>query len=76
MPARAHRDCSADIPCIRPARHWADRVYCIAARKAIPPDRAFARPVHGLVQRGEDDTFVFEELAEVAGLGQRNVFAE
>src|SRR5467141_104528 len=40
------------------------------------PDRTLPRPVHGLVELREDDAFVFEELPEVVGLGQRDMFAQ
>jgi len=40
------------------------------------PDGTLARPVHGLVERREDDAFIFQEIPEVVGLGQRDVFAE
>src|SRR6266849_3753393 len=40
------------------------------------PDRAFARPIHGLIQRGEDDPLIFQQLAEVIRLGQRDVLAQ
>jgi hypothetical protein len=40
------------------------------------PDRAAARPVHGFVERREDNAFVFEELAEVVWLGEGDVLAE
>ena len=40
------------------------------------PDGAAARPVHGFVERGEDDAFVFEELAEVVWLCEGDVLAE
>src|SRR5439155_2251697 len=44
--------------------------------EAKRPDRAFAGPVHGCIERGEDDAFVLQEAAEVVGLGERDVFAE
>jgi hypothetical protein len=44
--------------------------------KAERPDGAFARPVHGFVERREDDAFVFQEIAEVVGLCECDVFAE
>ena len=34
------------------------------------PDGTSARPVHGFVELGEDYAFVFEQLAEVVGLGE------
>src|SRR5579872_3425313 len=40
------------------------------------PDGAAAGPVHGFVERGEDDAFVFEQLAEVVGLCEGDVLAE
>ena len=44
--------------------------------KAERPDGALASPVHGFVERGEDDAFVLQKAAEVVGLGQGDVFAE
>ena len=44
--------------------------------EAERPDGAFARPVHGFVERREDDAFIFEEVPEVFRLSQRDVFAE
>jgi hypothetical protein len=40
------------------------------------PDGAAASPVHSFVERGEDDAFVFEQLAEVVRLGEGDVLAE
>jgi len=40
------------------------------------PDRAAAGPVHGFVERREEDAFVFKELAEVVRLGEGDILAE
>ncbi len=40
------------------------------------PDRAAASPVHGFVERREDNAFVFEKLAEVVRLGEGDILAE
>src|SRR5438445_5108608 len=40
------------------------------------PDRAPTRPIHGFIERGENNAFVFEQLAEIVWLGQCDVFAE
>src|SRR5258708_7323630 len=49
-----------------------------AASQSEPerPDRTLARPIYSLIERGEDNAFVLEKLAEVVGFGQRDVFAE
>ena len=47
-----------------------------ASPKSEGPDGAAACPVHGFVERGEDNAFVFEELAEVVWLGEGDVLAE
>jgi len=44
--------------------------------EAERPNGTLARPVHGLIERGEDDAFVFQKIAEVVGPGQCDVFAE
>jgi len=36
--------------------------------EAERPDRASARPVHGFIERGENNAFVFEQLAEIVCL--------
>src|SRR5208283_178269 len=40
------------------------------------PNGAFASPVHGFIELGEDDAFILKELAEIIGLGEGNAFAE
>src|SRR5216683_4141034 len=49
-----------------------------AAGEAKPerPDGAFARPVDGLVKRGEDDAFVLQQLAEIVRLRKGDVFPQ
>jgi hypothetical protein len=39
------------------------------------PDGAFAGPVHGFIELGEDDAFVLKELAKIVGFGERNALA-
>jgi len=39
------------------------------------PDGAFAGPVYGLIELGEDDAFVLKELAEIVGFGEGDAFA-
>src|SRR6266404_6237725 len=54
----------------------------IAARpqSSSPPgaamDETLPRPIHRLIQRGEDDPLIFQQLAEVIRLGQRDVLAQ
>src|SRR6266566_1008144 len=44
--------------------------------KTERPDGAFARPVDGLIERREDDAFVLEELPEIVGFGECDVFPQ
>src|SRR6266481_2033110 len=44
--------------------------------KAQRPNGTFARPVHSLIERRENDAFVFEEIPEIVGLGQCDMFTE
>jgi len=44
--------------------------------EAERPDGTLASPVHGLVESREDDAFIFQEIPEIVGPGQRDVFAE
>jgi hypothetical protein len=48
------------------------------AQQARPkrPDGTLARPVHSLIERREDDAFVLQEIPEIVGLGQCDMFAE
>ena len=44
--------------------------------KAQRPDGTLAGPIHGLVELREDDAFVLQELAEIIGFRERDVFTQ